>query len=541
MNGTRIRRGAAMLLCSLTLFAQETPRLGETVEVSIVNVDVVVTDAKGNRVRGLTKDDFQIFENGKPQPVSNFAEYASDDPEARVSVAGGAEPVAPPQRAKRTLLIFFEEMQLTGFAADAIAAALKKTVDAVIGPGDAVSVVYWTPHSIQHFDPGGDRAKIATTIDFLNKKAKSARLDERADALEDMANRRDLLEMSTAGRQGASAPQMTGADRGPNLAMLMAYNKMMTRVGAINSAINSIAGIEGKKIAILATRRLGEVAGAEFVYHDGVMMMPQVLRDLYGTEHLMQSIIDNANAAGVTVYPLYPIGLEGIGTGADFLTLQNETHTHTKIAEKTGGKSAAGQQNIVDLLPQIASDASNYYSLAYRVQSDGTDRKRDIAVKARNPEYVVRSRTQFVEKSDDTRMRDRLKATLFRSAQDDAAISIAVQAGQAKKGRRTYTVPVTVKIPVRQLTMLKQGANKHAGKFSVYIGVASALNDLSDVTRKTQPYEVTAAQMKQALATHFTYELDVEVKGDSKYLAVGVFDEVGRTYGLQRIELEPKK
>jgi VWFA-related protein len=279
---TRTKVWTAALLCSLTLSAQETPRLGETVEVSIVNVDVVVTDGKGNRVRGLTKDDFELFENGKPRPVSNFAEYASDDPAARVGVAGEAAP--PSQREKRTLLIFFEEMQLTGFAADAIAAALKKTADAVIGPGDAVSIVYWTPDAIQHFDAGSDRAKIATTIDFLNKKAKSARLDERAEALEDMANRRELLEMTTESRQGRSVPQMTGADRGPNLAMLIAYNKMITRVGAINSAINSIAGIEGKKIAILATRRLGEVAGAEYVFHDGVMMMPQVLRDLYGTD-----------------------------------------------------------------------------------------------------------------------------------------------------------------------------------------------------------------------------------------------------------------
>jgi VWFA-related protein len=537
----QVRTGIAALLCSLTLFAQETPRLGETVEVSIVNVDVVVTDGKGNRVRGLTKDDFQIFENGKPRPVSNFAEYASDDPDARVTVAGAAQPAAAPQREKRTLLIFFEEMQLTGFAADAIAAALKKTVDSVIGPGDAVSIVYWTPDAIEHFDVGSDRAKIATTIDFLNRKAKTARIDDRQLALTDMSNRRELLEMTTGGRQGRSAPKMTGADRGPNLEMLIAYNEMMLRVGAINSAINSIAGIEGKKIAVLATRRLGEVAGAEYVYHDGVQMMPQVLRDLYGTGHLMQSIIDNANAAGVTVYPLYPVGLEGIGSAADQLTLQNETHVHVSIAEKTGGASAAGQQNIVDLLPQIASDATNYYSLAYRVQSDGTDRKRDITVKARNPEYTVRTRTQFVEKSDDTRMRDRLKATLFRSAQDDADISIAVQAGKTKKSRRTYTVPVAVKIPVRQLTMLQQGANKHAGRFSVYIGVATALNELSDVIRKTQPFEVTAAQMQQALASHFTYELDVEVTNKSKYLAVGVFDEVGHTYGLQRVNLEEIK
>jgi hypothetical protein len=47
--------------------------------------------------------------------------------------------------------------------------------------------------------------------------------------------------------------------------------------------------------------------------------------------------------------------------------------------------------------------------------------------------------------------------------------------------------------------------------------------------------------MKQALATSFTYEIDVEVTEKSKYLAVGVFDEVGRTYGLQRVDLALSK
>ena len=34
--------------------AQSIPSLGETIEIAIVNVDVVVTDRDGNRVRGLT-------------------------------------------------------------------------------------------------------------------------------------------------------------------------------------------------------------------------------------------------------------------------------------------------------------------------------------------------------------------------------------------------------------------------------------------------------------------------------------------------------
>jgi VWFA-related protein len=530
----------ALLLCCFTLSAQETPRLGETVEVSIVNVDVVVTDSKGNRVPGLTKDDFEILENGKPQPVSNFAEYSSNDPEARVGVAGAAPATAPSQREKRTFLIFFEKMQLPGFAADSFSEGLKKTVRELIQPGDAVSVVYWDQFELKQFDGGDDLAKIGSAIDFVTAKAKTIRVDEKEQFLTDLQAERDLRSAApSGGGRGQSAPQLAGGELGSNLAMQKAYNEMIVRVAAINSAINSIAGVEGKKILLLTTRRLGEVAGGEFAYHSGLTQIPTYLKSQYGTGQMMKSIIDNANAAGVTIYPAYPVGVEGSATAADYLTLNNETLSLASIARETGGVSASGAQNVVNLLPRIASDASNYYSLAYRVKSDGTDRTRNISVKTRNREYTVRTRTQFVEKSDDTRMRDRLKAALFRSNQPHD-IAIAVETGKAKKGRRTSTVPVAVKIPIRQLTLLPQGG-KHAGKFSVYIGVAGELNELSDVTQKTQPFEVTAAQLKQALASYFTYDMDVQVNAKSKYLAVGVFDEVGHTYGLQRVELEPNK
>src|SRR2546430_16327455 len=57
---------------SLSLAAQE--KIVETIEVRIANIDVVVTDRAGNPVSGLTKDDFELFENGKPQTITNFYE-----------------------------------------------------------------------------------------------------------------------------------------------------------------------------------------------------------------------------------------------------------------------------------------------------------------------------------------------------------------------------------------------------------------------------------------------------------------------------------
>ena len=63
----------------------EIPKLVENIDVHVIGVDVVVTDKKGNAVTGLTKDDFQIFENGQEKTISNFYEIEGKPAKAVVN------------------------------------------------------------------------------------------------------------------------------------------------------------------------------------------------------------------------------------------------------------------------------------------------------------------------------------------------------------------------------------------------------------------------------------------------------------------------
>jgi Ca-activated chloride channel family protein len=45
----------------------------ETVDVDVIQVTAVVTDGDGRFIRGLTKKDFRVFDNGQLQPISDFA------------------------------------------------------------------------------------------------------------------------------------------------------------------------------------------------------------------------------------------------------------------------------------------------------------------------------------------------------------------------------------------------------------------------------------------------------------------------------------
>jgi len=63
---TLVVAGAAMA----TVSAQQTYRVG----VDLVHFNVAVTDKEGQLVRGLTIDDFEVFEEGKPQTIKFFSD-----------------------------------------------------------------------------------------------------------------------------------------------------------------------------------------------------------------------------------------------------------------------------------------------------------------------------------------------------------------------------------------------------------------------------------------------------------------------------------
>ncbi|HEX6179377.1 MAG TPA: hypothetical protein VF057_13525, partial [Thermoanaerobaculia bacterium] len=135
-----MRRALSPLVIALAALAAsaQQPKLVETLEVRVVNVEVIVLDKDGKPVTGLTKDDFEILEDRKPQPITNF--YEVRGAEMRTNDSGPSAP-EPAEAPARNFLLFIDVHSLHPVARKQILETLGKFVDDQLRSIDLASVV----------------------------------------------------------------------------------------------------------------------------------------------------------------------------------------------------------------------------------------------------------------------------------------------------------------------------------------------------------------------------------------------------------------
>jgi VWFA-related protein len=461
-------------------------------------------------------------------------------------------------------VVFVDQLRLAPFKRDPVFDAMKELLHEVVRKGDTVSILAWRGEPVTALDPTDDLAAVDATLDDLAKQTTGVR----GDPLNDF--RRSVTENMDFYRRSVELAQQRGYDVDVNSfvppldayeAAVWAKAELKRKVQSLQAIMTGFAGMEGRKVLLLASHRMSQTAGAEFFYAAGQRIpLTQQLRAEFNTADLVRSVARTANATGFTVYPLYPEGMGttftlpdaqqqqsihgldvsgatgGSSAGFDNEVYANEAISLSDIARQTGGVMAGSAKDIAELLPRVADDFQDYYSLAYRATRHGEDRARNVVVRAKNRDYTIRSRRAIVEKSERTRMQERVVATLF-AEPERSAIPLKVEIGKAKKtGVNRYRIPLTIHIPAGQLMTVAEQRGAIGG-FSVYLAWGGILGEISDVTTRVQPF--TAGDLKDGKG-YFTYDFELLADDRTDRVAVGVLDELGKDFGVARVALPPR-
>ncbi len=399
-------------------------------EVEMVTVDVVVSDKAGNPVRGLTRDDFAVLEEGQPQSVQSF-EVITAEPPAPVGTPGpaGSPADVPPPRPRiatnfvsppppsRTFVIVFDNMNLSPLNAQRAKAAVLAFIDKGLRDGDRVMLAatgggaWWSTRM-----PEG-RADLVEVLKGLDpRKFPESAYDRMTDfealrvyMYSDAAVARrvqDRLERYGVAARTEGEKERAGKDFViPGRVDLFVDNKAAeTYLKVRTRNRTTFAALERVLKPLAATRdRKGVVFVSEgFVYDP--------------SEAGYRKVVEAARHANAALYFVDTRGLADLPGfySAQFGARIDENNVLSAIADTTldaegsvslardtGGFSVSNTNDLETGIVRIGHESTSYYLLGYspgNVPRDGRFRK--IEVKVRRPGVIVRARRGYFAPSD---------------------------------------------------------------------------------------------------------------------------------------------
>src|SRR5258708_7930948 len=170
-----------LLLATLTQTpAPPQPPVTFKVEVNYVEIDANVTDAQGRFVRALTRDDFQVVEDGKPQTLTAFSMV--DIPIERMDPPLFSKTAIPPDVVTnrkpfegRVFVLVLDDLNTRFNRTGRTRAAARQIVERYVGANDLLAVVNTSGYGKSMQDFTSNRQLALKAIDAaMGNKADSS-------------------------------------------------------------------------------------------------------------------------------------------------------------------------------------------------------------------------------------------------------------------------------------------------------------------------------------------------------------------------------
>ncbi|HEX6972879.1 MAG TPA: VWA domain-containing protein, partial [Vicinamibacterales bacterium] len=373
MSRPPFRAIVMFLLVAAAVVAAQTPRpdtpqqpsVTFKVEVNYVEIDAVVTDAQGQLVRGLTKDDFQVTEAGKPQAITAFSsvDIPIDRADPPLYRAGVVEPDVASNLEEfdgRIFVIVLDDLWTAPSRSRLVRAAAAQFVRRFVAANDLAAVVTTGGNARNAQEFTSNHRRLVAAIDTF------------------------------VGRKQGDEPDIERTSHARNT------------LDALQGLAEYAGGIRGRRKAIVW---FGE--GIDYDV-DNPFTSPNA--DVVRRE--MQEAIGAANRANVSFYAVdargvgagldEAIGLEGLpeqnggmsGVQDRIRLSQNNMRT---ISVESGGFAIVNRNDLNAAFQQIIRDNSSYYVLGYYSSDERRDGKfREVQVRVTRPGLRVNARKGYV-------------------------------------------------------------------------------------------------------------------------------------------------
>jgi VWFA-related protein len=510
----------------------------ETVDVNLVNVQVFVTDKKGNPISGLGVDDFEIYEDKRPVKISNF--FAVEGRQPVVGSADTPPPVDPsaPEKLEALaedqqlhLVVYVDNFNIRPFNRNRVFTRLREFLSRKLQRGDRVMLVTYdrTLHYRHPFTSSPDL--IASALFDLEKLTGHA-LGYDSEHRELM---REIEEAQGYNQVGFRVQQFAQSR----------YNDMTFALDALREVVDSLAGLQGRKALLYVSDGL-PMTPAEDLFHalqhkfqDASVLSR--MRD-YDLSRKFTRLTDAANTNETTFYTIDAAGLRigfsttaessrhgstpGLWQVAESIQTNNLQSPLLFMARRTGGTAIYNTNDIGNGLTRVATDLGTYYSLGYLPGHSGDGRFHKIEVKVKRKGLRVRHRYGYRDKPLPARMADGTMSTL-RYGFERNPLGIALRVGgQQSHERGNYLVDLVVVIPIGKVTLVPR-QRFHEARVKLFVAAMDDEGGVAEVQEELVPIRIPLGEIEQARGTNFNYAMRLLMRPGGHRVAIGIRDEIG--------------
>jgi VWFA-related protein len=463
------------------------------VESELVLVNVVVRDKQGKPVTDLTRDDFTILEDGKPQRVSSF-DFENLDMQPIMAGAGPSQeakngPVAPVKPIltakdadqalsnKRVIVLFFDLGSMAPDETERSVQAAKKYVQTKMTSADLIAIVTLGSSLRLDQDFTGDPARLLRVLNrFSHSEGQGMENGTTGDA-EGLTDTGD-----------AYTPDETE------------YNQFNTdrKLQALQSLCQVLAKFNQKKSIIYFSSGMTQT-GIE-------------------NQSALRAAVNTAIKANVAIYTMDSRGLEAQPPGGSASTaslhgaamynggaVQSQfdanfasQETLTTLSGDTGGKAFLDTNDLGQVFDRVQRDTSVYYVLGYKSSNalrDGKYRRIQVKVNRagmnlefRKGYYAPKDYQHFNAEDKEQQMEDELASEL-----PNTDVALYMAASYFRMDERRFYVPVALVVPGSQIPFTK-GGDKDKATLDIIGAVLDELKRPVGSVRETVKLSLDASQ-----------------------------------------------
>ena len=405
-------------------------------EVNYVEVDAIVTDARGAVVSDLTEADFEILEDGRPQKIATFAQVELPSERAERLVLAG-RPVEPDVRTNRSVegrvyLIVLDDLHTAFERTSRVKAAARRFIEEAIGLTDVAAVVYTGRNDASQDFTGNTRLLLEAVDRFSGRKLPPATLNQLNGATEQVVTQPNR----TSTTQLVAGPDIDKEERAFRarsamasirrlsefLASVRGRRKAMLLFGeGIDYDVNQAMGAEGSTASIVLEDVRNAIAAAQrgnvaiysidprglFDSADTLIDTPFVLHDDNPGRSAMAAAQAQVVSSGAgssdesTILATATRSTRPVQTQADQASIQSEVRlaqdSLRALAIDTGGFAMLNTNDFAGAVGRIIQENSSYYLLGYYPPSDKRDgRTHRLQVRVKRPDVNVRARNGYL-------------------------------------------------------------------------------------------------------------------------------------------------